>query len=376
MNIKLHITYFFLFTALCLTKTNASDINYQLLEPRAGNLSSRILSGEVITSDSIASRLDFIPYDRRPIGCEPEKFLDLIGKVQPTIESATEKLGHNRFGIFVKDCQTLFDKGQLENKDSFALFILLRHVLHKINCALLDIDTTVESESRIPDEQFSFLFDSDQVNSRAKSEESAASTQHISSCGESFDGHESKSIISDEHDDVLFTSVSLDGRALQPSSFTHYSKKLPDNDSPLCITCNLQSIKKDEIQTLTEAIKEIDKNKSLREILFTNGSSIKFNLLFPFFEKLSQNRTEKCTQKNPIRIIYSTTSDSQKAYMKLSTLSGIIHESPDVRDLEDITKIQRESIHNCQRIKSDFSNDSFSKIKNVLGSTAVSKLHE
>ena len=62
--------------------------------------------------------------------------------------------------------------------------------------------------------------------------------------------------------------------------------------------------------------------------------------------------------------------------MKLSTLSGIIHESPDVRDLEDITKIQRESIHNCQRIKSDFSNDSFSKIKNVLGSTAVSKLHE
>ena len=217
MNIKRRITYFFLLTALSFAKANACDINYQLLGPRAGNLSSRILSGEVIPSDSIVGKLDFIPYDRKPIACDPQKFLALIEKAQSTIEEAVEKLGHNRYRIFVDDCQTLFRGGELDDKERFALYVLFDHVQQRINRALSNLDTAVEPDSRMPDGQFSFLFDSGREKSRSSSAQSETSMHHPV-CESASEDSEHKPKTPHKLDDVTFTFVSLDTRALQPST--------------------------------------------------------------------------------------------------------------------------------------------------------------
>lgn len=363
MTIKLLNPYFFLFAALCLTKISAASINYELLNPTVKNFSSRIVSGSTIDVDEIKEGFDFIPYDSKSIKWDPKEFSALIEQTVPTVGAAFEKLGHNRFNTFVNDCKILFNKGTLEEKEGFALFILLRHVQHNIDYFLKDVETIVESESRIPDEQFSFLFASYQEKSRSSSVQSATSTQHISVCESASEDSDHRPATTDELDDVTFTSVSLDARALQPSSFAYYQKNLPDNHSPLCITCNLQSLMIDKMGILKEAIQEINATKNLREIIFTNGSSRKFNLLFDFLRDLSEPRTHD----TPITIVYSTTSESQKAYKKLSTLRGIVHNAPDVRGLTDPTRMKRDSMHTCQRVMSDFSDDSLEVIDSILG---------
>ena len=352
-----------------LTKVNSADINYQLLNPTVQNFSSRISSGSIIATDEIKESFDFIHYHCTSIKWEPQDFYALLEKTVPTVETAVAKFGHNRFGIFVNDCKKLFEKDILEDKERFALFTLLTQLQQKINFLLKNIDTTVEDESRIPDEQFSFLFDLTQARSRSSSVLSTTSTQHISGC-ESASEDSDRHTKTDELNDATFCFVCLDGRALEPTSFVYYQKKLPDNQFPLCITCNLQSVTIEKINTLKEAIQKINDEKNLQEIVFTNGSSKKFNLLFAFLKDVAERRTAE----KPITIVYSTTSESQKAYKKLSTLRGIIHKAPDVRELTDQTKIKNDSIHACQRITSDFSDESTRLIHSILEIHQVQKI--
>lgn len=361
MTKKIFNLYFFLFTALCLTKTNATSINYQILEPTVNNFYSRIVSGEVITSDSVIGNLDFIPYDAKISQCDQEKFQALIAQMAPTIQTAFQKLGHNRFNTFVSDCQELFNKDELNNKDRFALVTLLSSIKHKMDCFLKEINTEIDEESIIPDEQFSFLFDSDQDRSRSNSAQSSTSTQCTLNSELTSDHSERQSISSEQQEDIVFSCINLDGRALQPSSVIYYQKKLTPSELPICITCNLQTIKMDMLQSLMEAIQSVNTTKNVREIIFTNGSSVKFNQLFSFLKALSQERTAEKT----ITIIYSTTSESQKAYKKLSTLRHVIRTSPHLSD-ENTETMKKESIHHAQRFLVSFSDESMKTINNIL----------
>ncbi|CAO5682672.1 MAG: hypothetical protein HEEMFOPI_01741 [Holosporales bacterium] len=351
-----------MFFVFFLIKTDASHINYQLLEPTTRNFSSRILSGNVIETDEIKNSFDFIPYDEKPIEWDKDDFLKLIERTKSTSDEASEKLGHNRFYTFVFDCKALIDSGSLKNNDQFALYWLLNFVHQEMQNRLAEVDSTVEQESKIPDEQFSFFFDFSHPRSCSDSEQSTASTYHLSSCGSESVGSE-HTLITDVEDDVVFAQISLDGRNLHESSLWYYKRKIPGSSSPICISCDLQTIRKDQIRDLQSAIQEIENTQRLREIIFQKGSSIKFNMLFGALKDISEKRSPE----NPITIIYSTTSDSQKAYKKLSTLQGVVRGLPTFDSDEGISSLKTESIHTCQRIRVDFSNDTLTKFHEIFG---------
>jgi hypothetical protein len=355
---------FLILSVIFLTEIRASQINVQLLIMRVNGFSSQICDGYCVNPDSIESKLDFIPYDCKPIKWDPERFSLLISESASTANLALEKFGHNRLNAFVNDCNILFNSGALEEKERFALFTLLAHIKHKIDCLLKDIDSIIEEESRIPDEQFSFFFDSHQVRSRSDSEESTTSTHHISSCGSVSEGSEHSPKKTDEHGDMVFSQINLDGKNLQESSFSNYRNKIPKSPLPICISCNLQTITKSQISDLQIAIQEIENTQRLVEVIFQKGSSIKFNLLFAFLKQLAENRPPE----NPITIVYSTTSDSQKAYKKLSTLQGVVQALPtiDTETETDLHKLKSDSIHTCQRIRVDFSDSTLKRIKEVF----------
>lgn len=367
---KLYALFFFILSVITSHATQPNvhgvQINYQLLQPYAKSLASQIEDGYTITTDSIESHLDFIPYHCTNIKWEPKEFLSAFEKTQKTVEVAREKLGHNRFQTFVQDCKTLFN-GELSLKDKYALFILLRSVQHHLDCLLEDIDGSVEDASRLPDEQLSFLFEYC-TRSRSNSDQSAQSvtTEHGLT-------HESSSRESGgnkpplkEDAEVAFSSIQLEGRSLGSSSFSSYTKQLSkiNTNSPVCLTCDLKTIKKAQMDHLINAIEDIHQKTTLQEIIFTNGSSIKFNILFDFLKDFSGKRTPE----NPITIIYSTTSDSQKAYKKLSSLKGVIHATPEITGIDDadLESVQSNSIHDCQRFRSDFSDASLRSIQRIL----------
>ena len=362
MTKKIFSRYVIFFSLLFFIKVDAAQINYQLLEMSARNFSSRIFSGNVIEKDEIINHFDFIHYDSKPTKWDPEGFSLLISESTSTANLALEKFGHNRLNAFVNDCKMLFNSGALEEKERFALFTLLAHIKHKIDCLLKDIDSIIEEESRIPDEQFSFFFDSHQVRSRSDSEESTTSTHHISSCGSVSEGSEHSPKKTDEHGDMVFSQINLDGKNLQESSFSNYRNKIPKSPLPICISCNLQTITKSQISDLQIAIQEIENTQRLVEVIFQKGSSIKFNLLFAFLKQLAENRSPE----NPITILYSTTSDSQKAYKKLSTLQGVVQALPTMDTETDLHKLKSDSIHTCQRIRVDFSDSTLKRIKEVF----------
>ncbi|CAO4836663.1 MAG: hypothetical protein FADNKDHG_01624 [Holosporales bacterium] len=355
---------FLLLSAILLTETRGSQINVQLLSMRVNGFSSQICDGYSIKPNSIESKLDFIYYDAKHIKWDPEKFYLLISESTSTANLALEKFGHNRFSTFINDCNLLFNRGTLEDKEKFALFILLSHIKHKIDCLLKDIESTVEPESRIPDEQFSFLFDCGQSRSRSDSGQSIASTHHISSCGEESISSDHTSI-TDEQSDLVLSQINLDGKSLQESSFCYYQKKIPKAPLPICLLCNLQTIKINQIEELKKALLNIDETGRLREMIFQKGSSIKFNLLFECFKEIG----EKHSAENPIIIIYSTTSDSQKAYKKLSTLQGVVDGLPIMDCDKDVVRLKAESIHTCHRMRVDFLDDTRVKINQLLPQT-------
>jgi hypothetical protein len=365
---KFYALFFFILSAITghATQQNShgAQINYQLLGHYDKPMASRIKGGCSIDQDEITYSLDFIPYHCTSIKWDTAEFLPAFEKTQTTVEAAREKLGHNRFQTFVQDCKKLFE-GELSLKDKYALFILMQSVHHEMNCLLKDIEGRVEEDSMIPDEQFSFLFDCC-TRSRSSSEGSAASVTtdngltHESASRES--GENTPPIKEDA--EVAFSSIKLEGISLGESSFSSYTKQLLKVNSPVCLTCDLKTITKARMDDLITAIEDIDQKTSLREIIFTNGSSIKFNMLFEFLRDFSAKRTPE----NPITIIYSTTSDSQKAYKKLSSLMGVIHATPEITGIDDadLESIQSKSIHDCQRFRSDFSEASLKSIQRVL----------
>ena len=115
--------------------------------------------------------------------------------------------------------------------------------------------------------------------------------------------------------------LSLDKVSFNESSYRYYRKIL---SSPSCVRAkvvtNLRDIDSSLYDVLGNALLEIDARKDLIEIILTRGSSVQFNCLFPYLERIYRNH---CVSGKPVMIVYSSTTASQKAYEKLYTLRGI-----------------------------------------------------
>lgn len=115
--------------------------------------------------------------------------------------------------------------------------------------------------------------------------------------------------------------ISLNSTSFNPSSIFYYKKQMKMMSYPIRIFSNLQDIKCDLLDSLGEALGHIDSYKELVEIILTNGSSIKFNRLFNSYLSPIYNAHYKSGKQ--ITIVFSTTSESQRAYEKLYTLREV-----------------------------------------------------
>lgn len=96
-------------------------------------------------------------------------------------------------------------------------------------------------------------------------------------------------------------------------------EELPNkSEFDIRVTSDLSNVRLSSLGFFCDLLEEVDLKKTLVEIALVNGSSRKFNIIFPTLKIIYDRHA---SNGEVITIIYSTTSDSQRAYKQLLTLT-------------------------------------------------------
>lgn len=375
MKIKLH-NYGFICFLTVSSSIEACDINYTILDMNAKALASQICRGSVICGKDIEKNLDFSIPTTKPLSSETSDFDKLMNDTKFNTCTTRRKFGHNRLGTFISESKTLYETTTAPTV-KYAVFTLCQSVVSEIIKMVELYKDGVEEESIIPDEQLSFFVNTAHSTPNLSDDEGqvarSASTRSSKSENLEREDKDDPTLHAVMADNTL-SVIDLWGSAFSKRSLNYYPKQLERVKHPIRISCNLQYVRMDQIDELRHAVRSIDaddRRPPLREVIFMNGSSKKFNVLFPLLKELSA--THKLSGK-PITIVYSTTSDSQKAYKKLYTLGEAHSTLPKTIVIgEDIAiaEIRKKSVLDPQIIETDFSDTTLAPLSRLLDTPDV-----
>ena len=318
-------SYFILCVYALLFKIDACSINHELLGFNSNAIAVSMQRGVTVDQERINDNLDFVNQIPGSLQYDPSSFSTFISQSVSIIEQSKHVLGHNRLGMFINECQGLYDQQETELIKRYALYTLLTHVLKKHNQHLLTLQQHQSNPTCRLSEESRHTDSTDAASLDESEEDYITCDKNIS--------------VLMKHEDTTpplqkLSAIILDSKSFLEGSFTHFHRQLSTVIHPIRITSDLKNIKITQLSDFFAAINEIDTSHELVELILMNGSSRKFNILFPLLESVYDKHTE--TGK-PITIVYNTTSASQGAYKKLYTLRNVItlpHSS-----LEDIIEL-------------------------------------
>jgi len=286
---------------------DACSINQEILDLNAHAMTITIQRSIAVDQGRINDNLDFIHPALGQLGYDETSLAILVSENTELVERSRQVFRHNRLGMFVKECQEIHDREETESVKKYAIYLLLNKVLKNINRGFPAVQ--------------------DHQPSCRLSEESKASTDTSSSEEERDDMLCDKDIsIFMEHQAATLpvqklSLVDLDPKSFSESSFTYFGKQLLMVKHPIRVTSDLQHLRMDQLDKLSNTINTIDGSHNLAEVILMNGSSRKFNRIFSVLQLIYNRHVEAA---KPITIVYSTTSETQVAYKKLYTLRGVI----------------------------------------------------
>lgn len=302
----------FSYIILCLhivfCNVDACNINKEILDLNAHAITITIQRSIAVDQGRINDNLDFIYPALGQLAYDETSLATLVSESSELVERSRQVLRHNRLGMFVKECQEIHDREETASVKKYALYLLLDRVLKNINRGF----------PVVQDHQLSCRL----------SEESKESTDVTSSSEEERDDmlcDKDISIFMEHQSATLPTQklslIDLGPKSFSESSFTYFGKQLLMVKHPIRISSNLQHLRMDQLDELSNTISRIDESHNLAEVILMNGSSRKFNRMFSLLELIYNKHVEAA---KPITIVYSTTSETQVAYKKLYTLRGVI----------------------------------------------------
>lgn len=345
--------YSLIYFITIFSSIEACDVNYTILDMNAKALASQISGGAVICKKDIERNLDFALPSTKSLISDKHTFSKLTIDEKITITTRV-KFGHNRFGTFISESKTLYETATAPAiKD--AIFTLCESVTSEIIKMIELYGKDVEEDSFLPDEQLSFFVNTAHLTSGLSDDEDKSISTSSSKSDNSL---ESDEIAITSQKDILENDISiidLSINAFSKRSSIYYTKQLERAKPLIQISCNLQYIKMNQIDELQSVIKLIDSKYNLMQIIFMNGSSKKFKVLFVLLKELSESHK---ISKKPITIVYSTTSDTQKSCNKLYTL-GDTHptllSTIVIGGTSSMEEIRKKSVIDPQIIETDFS---------------------
>ncbi len=330
---------------ICVAFFNSSLVyccDFENLERAATLFFVRI--GASVDSDVslIENRLDFLRgVDSGDIAqYRPELFQQLCEDSKHL--AASDAFLHNFvesdvvFQDFIKNCYTIYNDNRGDHVKEIAVHLLLQRVLEKTK---VNIDETIRVKAQSEQRERAL-----ETKRREKISKVAAGLyEDENSNGASHGVTESKDV------SVLMKAPSrrgsfvdsrfspyilyVDNSSLNAENYRYYQTVL---QSPSCnrvkITANLRKIGRDSYDAFGDMLVDIDRRKELVEIVLTCGSSMQFNKLLPYLERIYRAH---CDSGKQIMIVYSATSASQKAYQKLRELGGgDVNPHLDIREIE------------------------------------------
>lgn len=342
----------------------ACEVNETMLDMNSRCLMAAVLEGDVVDREMIKNNLNFARPSSKKIEWGEGDFQKKLEYASVVRREVLRKLGHDRCEIFIDEIQKLF----LDAKDvgeKYAIYELLWSTMSKLQGEVQMI-SDVDPDCWIPGEQLSFVSNTTHTTP-------THSEGHLSSSNSSESGKDNvtgsevhrSSGFHERESNTKRTNVDLGRLSTNKNSPLFYGIWVEDAKNPLRVLCDLSRFRVDALDSLIATIQDVEQRAELvhglKELVFSRGSSRKFNKLFPFLKGFVEKYKQ---QEKPLIVVFSTTSESQQSCKALYTLG---HAHP-----VQMVALQEEGVLKSSRlepiiISTDFSDQDRETIASSMG---------
>lgn len=274
---------------LCLGNAAFStSISQPALMIQRNEVVAQVKARRPVPPDEILERLDFVLGFTEDEAYDQGKFQALLADHSDLINKSKKLLRHNHLQFFLDSCASLISQ-QHRNVIRFALYKLAEAVLKGFEDGFRAIEPPTAPDPEVellPDQAVSVVWGPEQLPE-----------------GKTRD-------------------IFLGPRNLEEPQFSDCKQQWKSLNLPLRVSTDLLPIGCKGISAadgLRAKLLDLDSSIPIAELVFKNGGSRKFNLLWETLQEIYQHHN---TSDTPITIIYSSTSLSQKAHRKLYDLTG------------------------------------------------------
>lgn len=361
--------YHYMLKSFSPFETNVIQDRLELLQ----NIMLAIKKGKVLQRQEIESLLckEFTSLlNDNKIGAFDERTQKLVDDVFRHLygcyDAMFQYFGHSRFECFIKNCRAIVDDPSVNNNLKRILVRMLINVeyIKKLCCPSEQMVKDVSSY--IPDQQFSFLWRSENSDLQKKLSTSSDVTE-VHDSTRSFPETESSLSIERKNDRFSYT-FRFNRENIDGERHLHYSTQLCYAKGMLCVTFELQHMPVELLEQLMKAIQYVNKNYCVKVLRLTHGNFTKFQILYPFVKKVFETQSSL----EPVYVMFSTTYENDEQIRSLASWQDLWNRSmPVLAVQQQMPLFQEQSLDLRQRIKCDFSQEHMEAIESILKASTV-----